>query len=201
MSMETGGGVVPEMATEARSAAWARFYEYCFAIIRSSPAIRRLNDADREDCTQEVMLEIVRKFGAEEQEIRTGELTGWIHVVSKNKAADIARRRYRRPAAPFEDGSGETVVGSAATASDALSVGESVSLVWEALLRLDQEVTVTSYLIFFLRHIEGWPVHEIAEALQITSDQVRFRCHRVKNRFAEILKLQGVGARADMEAE
>lgn len=186
-----GGGAAPA-ASESRREAWDRFYGYCFEVIHSSPGVRRLASADRDDCVQDVMLEIVRKFGAESREMEPSAVEGWVRVVSRSKAADIVRRRKRKPEVGFEDGSGKAVAGQSEAAGESLEVGESVSLVWEALLRLDQEVTVTSYLIFFLRQIEGWEVGDIAEAFQITPEQVRFRCHRVKQRFATILKAQGV---------
>src|SRR5262249_12081859 len=43
---------------------WDQFYAYCFAIINECPGVRRLSFADREDCVQDVMTEIVRRFGA-----------------------------------------------------------------------------------------------------------------------------------------
>lgn len=178
-----------EAALAAKQSAWDRFYEYCFEVIRSSPSVRRLSDSDRDDCVQDVMLEIVKKFGAAQTQPVSGGVEGWIRVVSKHKAADIVRRRIRKPEVGFDDGSGEAVPSRAQEQlAHAENQGESVSLVWEALLRLDSEVTVTSYLIFFLRTIEGWSVPEIAEVMQISAKQARFRCHRVKRRFEEILK-------------
>jgi RNA polymerase sigma factor (sigma-70 family) len=186
---------------ESRQEAWDRFYAYCFEIISSSPAVRRLSGADREDCIQDVMLEIVRKFGTDSHAIRAEDVTGWVRAVSRNKAADIARRRMRKPESGFEDGSGEEVPQRDEAASEALSVGESISIVWEALLALDHQVTVTSYLVFFLRQIEGWSVGEVAEMLQIAPEQVRFRTHRVKTRFAEILKSHALEGRPALEGD
>ena len=74
-----------------------------------------------------------------------------------------------------------------AAADPELDSGETVSLVWEALGSLDQEVPVTSYLIFFLRTIEGWSIVDIANLFDITPEHARVRCHRVKKRFGEIL--------------
>ncbi|CAN5915009.1 hypothetical protein BH23PLA1_BH23PLA1_23970 [soil metagenome] len=173
--------------------AWDQFYDHCFRIIHQCPGVRRLSGADREDCVQEVMMEIVRRFGDRQPEAIREELTGWIRVVSRNKAADIARRRIRKPEVAFDDGAGNGWLDldgfAAGEGSDAdPDAGEAVSLVWEALIALDQEVPVTSYLVFYLRSIENWSIPEIAELFQISPDQARARCHRVKKKFRSILK-------------
>jgi RNA polymerase sigma factor (sigma-70 family) len=188
-------GTVDARAPEAdrRATAWDRFYAHCFRIINQCPNVRRLSGADRDDCVQDVLMEIVRRFG-ERPEDDPEALTGWIRVVSRNKAADIARRRVRRPEVGFDDGTGSAVLDESDEAGPGLDEGESVSLVWEALTALDQEVTMTSYLIFYLRTIENWAIPEIAEVLQITPEQTRFRCHRVRKRFGAILKAKGSDA-------
>ncbi len=176
---------------QAKSAAWDRFYAYCFKIVNGCPGVRRLSTSDREDCVQEVMLEIVRKFGGEQPELLQSQVAGWVSVVARNKAADIARKRLRKHEVGFDDGTGSLIPADGASSSS-LDVGESVSLVWEALLELDHEVTVTSYLAFFLRTIEEWSVPEVAEMMGMTSEQVRIRTCRVKARFAELMAQKGL---------
>lgn len=172
---------------ESRARAWETFYAYCFEVVNRCAAVNRLRGADREDCVQDVMTEIVRKFGADLPEGADVDVDRWIQVVSRNKAADIWRRRYRRAEVPIdEEALGRPLAPEASAAGE--DEGESVSLVWEALVSLDGEVTVTSYLIFYLRAIEGWSVPEIAELFQLTPEQTRARCHRVKRRFEALLK-------------
>ena len=174
------------------SGVWDQFYAYCFTIINQCAGVRKLTSVDREDCIQEVMMEIVRRFGVWRPDEIREELTGWIRVLSRNKAADIVRKRYRKPEVFFDDGSGERVLDAGPSRDHAEVVeGEYVSIVWEALLSLDTQVPVTSYLIFYLRTLEGWDVPEIAELFQISPEQARARCHRVKKKFSTILKEQG----------
>jgi RNA polymerase sigma factor (sigma-70 family) len=171
---------------------WDQFYRYCFTIINQCPGVRMLSTSDREDCVQDVMMEIVRKFGEHQPGSSPDHLAGWIRVLSRNKAADIFRRRFRKPEVLFDDGTGAGVLdGNRAEGEPELAQGECVSLVWEALISLDQKVSATSYLVFYLRTIEGWDIPEISELFQISSDQARARCHRVKKKFGSILKTQG----------
>jgi RNA polymerase sigma factor (sigma-70 family) len=172
-----------------KALAWDQFYDYCFDVIRRCPSVKRLSEADREDCAQEVMMEIVRKFGdASPAEIKDSH-TGWIRALSRNKATDIVRRRYRKPETTFDDGTGSLLPDRAdSTDLSELAPKESISLVWEALLGLDQKVPVTSYLVFYLRNIENWDVPEIADLFNLSHDQVRSRCHRVRKMFEDQLR-------------
>jgi RNA polymerase sigma factor (sigma-70 family) len=164
--------------------AWEQFYAYCFDVVHQCPSVRRLSPSDREDCVQDVMMELVRKFGDDLPETVCDDHTGLIRTLSRNKAVDIIRRRYHKSESSFDDGAGTRLPAYEA----ATSPGEAVSLVWEALLSLDQKVPVTSYLVFYLRTIEGWDVPEIADLFGMSADQVRSRCHRVKAMFSETLK-------------
>jgi len=174
---------------ETLAAAWDQFYDHCFRIIQRSGAVRGLSQADREDCVQEVMIEIVRKFGAVNPEAIEEEHLGWIKTVSRNKAADIVRRKTRRSEVAFDDGSGALITDNGLIDEDSgASIQDAVSIVWEALVSLDQQVPVTSYLVFYLKTIEGWSFAEIAELFQIPVGQARVRCHRVKKKFDAILQ-------------
>lgn len=179
---------------EALATVWDQFYLHCSATINSCPGVRKLSDADREDCVQEVMLEFVRRFGERWEEASREHLTGWIRLTSRNKAVDIVRRRYRKPEVGFDDGAGDALVDHGTTGEnpDAMRTAD-VSLIWETLLSLDHQVPVTSYLIFYLRTIEGWDIPELAELFGITAEQVRIRCHRVKKKFGAILEAKGQG--------
>jgi RNA polymerase sigma factor (sigma-70 family) len=170
---------------------WDQFYAYCFAIINECPGVRRLSFADREDCVQDVMTEIVRRFGAPRTEAPPPHLDSWIRAVSRNKAADLVRRRTRKPEVFFDDGSGDAVLDDPPPGEGGPGHREYISLVWEALLSLDHEVSATSYLVFYLRNIENWDVPEIAELFQMTPEQARARCHRVRKKFESILKERG----------
>lgn len=180
------------MTEDARRAAWDQFYAWSFEVVRGCASVRKLSEADRDDCLQEVMVELVRRFGEDELAPQGEEVAGLIRVVSRNKAADIVRRRYRKPEVAFDDGSGETVA-EGNPPDGPVGQGESVALVWEALVSLDQQVPVTSYLVFYLRTIEGWSIEEIAKLLNLSNEQARARCHRVKQKFGTIVETKQGG--------
>lgn len=174
---------------ETLTAVWDHFYAHCYTIINECPGVRRLSLTDRDDCIQDVMLELVRKFGERQPDGGIESLTGWIRTLSRNKAVDIVRRRYRKPEVGFDDGAGAGLLDRESPGVDPdQKRGEHVSLIWETLLSLDNKVPVTSYLIFYLHTIESWKVPEIADLFQISPEQVRARSHRVKKKFGTILE-------------
>ncbi len=166
---------------------WDQFYAYCMAIISSCPHVRRLSAPDREDCVQDVMMVIVRRFDKAKLHERPAHFEAWLRLVTRNKAADVFRRKRRKPMDAFHDGSGETLL-DPVNLDAKLSQPEYIALVWEALLTLDKEISATTYLVFYLRSIEGWDVTEIAELFQLSNEQTRARCHRAKKKFEEILR-------------
>ena len=168
---------------------WDQFYAYCFAIINECPGVRRLPAADREDCVQDVMMEIVRRFNAPGTGARPENFDLWLRAVSRNKAADLVRRKFRKPEVSFDDGVGAAVLDLGGNDAEAgAGHPEYIALVWEVLIALDHHVSATSYLVFYLRTIEGWDVPEIADLFQMSAEQARARCHRVKKKFEWLLK-------------
>ena len=168
-SSESSGAIGKRPEGDASLAhVWDQFYRYCFTIINQCPGVRKLSTSDREDCVQDVMMEIVRKFGVYQPTSSPDNLTGWIRVLSRNKAADILRRRFRKPEVLFDDGAGGRPRRQPRRRRAGAARGECVSLVWEALISLDQKVSATSYLVFYLRTIEGWDIPEISELFQIS---------------------------------
>src|SRR4051794_12737384 len=81
---------------------WDKFYAYCFAVISACPGVRRHSAADRDDCVQDVMMEIARRLGAPQRGAPPPHLEAWIRTVSRNKAADLVRRRTRKPEVAFD---------------------------------------------------------------------------------------------------
>jgi RNA polymerase sigma factor (sigma-70 family) len=159
---------------------WDRFYAFCDGAIRTALASRPLQPADREDCRQEIWMELL---ATRMSRFRGGDLRSWLAALARNKAVDAVRRSRRRPvglaidpetrpAGPFEG---------------PCAADESRSLVWSALAALERRVETRSFLVFFLRWIEGWSFIEIAAHLGLTPEQARLRHHRTKEKFRQVI--------------
>jgi DNA-directed RNA polymerase specialized sigma24 family protein len=56
------------------------------------------------------------------------------------------------------------------------------------LVELSGQVSRTSFQVLYLRWIEGLPTAEVAAALELTPQQVRFRTHRMKLKIRRMLE-------------
>jgi DNA-directed RNA polymerase specialized sigma24 family protein len=61
-------------------------------------------------------------------------------------------------------------------------------MVWSALAQLEQQLEPRSFLVFFLRWIEGWSFAEIADELGLTAGQARLRHFRAKEKFRGVIE-------------
>ncbi len=162
---------------------WDRFYAFCDGAMKSALASRRLQPADQEDCCQEIWVELL---ATRMSRFRGGSLRSWLAALARNKAVDVVRRDRRHPVGLLADPEARAAVDLDARCA----VDESRSMVWSALAALERQVEPRSFLVFFLRWVEGWSFVEIAENLRLTPGQARLRHHRVKEKFRRVLEGQ-----------
>ena len=152
------------------------FYD---GVIRSALARRPIQEADREDCLQELWLDLL---ATRLKRFRGGDLKAWLTAVARNKAADVLRRTHRRPICRLPDD-----VSCVAPSEHPHRADEARALVWSTLAVVEPVVHPLSLLVFVLRWMEGWSFEEIGEVLGLTPSQARLRHHRVKLRFRELV--------------
>lgn len=186
--MGTGGfpPAGPEgLGDESDRSDWDRFYEFCEGAIRTALAFRSLQQADREDCCQDIWVELLV---TRMSRFHGGNLRSWLATLARNKAIDTFRRGRRHQVGLSIDMEGMTPVDHAGPCP----ADESRSVVWPALAVLERQVEPRSFLVFFLRWIEGWSFGEIADALGLTPEQARSRHHRTKERFRQLVEGRAV---------
>jgi RNA polymerase sigma-70 factor (ECF subfamily) len=159
---------------------WDVFYAYCDGVIRNTLAARGLQEADREDCRQEVWVAIL---GRRTSCPGGGDFSSWIAAIARNKAIDTIRRGRRHPVGVSFDVEQERGGNSVSRCG----ADEARGLVWSALAELERQVEPRSFLVFFLHSMEGLPFREIAAALSLNEVQARLRHHRAKQKFRELL--------------
>jgi RNA polymerase sigma-70 factor (ECF subfamily) len=164
--------------------AWEHFYERHAPLIRTSVAACQLSEADRNDCIQEVWKEVVVKLGEFHHDPRRGGFRAWLLIVARCKTVDAFRRRVRHPTVALD--AHAAVLDRARDPADEHERRLVRSLVRDVLAELSGRVSACSYQLLHLRWIEGRPLPEIAAALRLRSAQVRFRHHRVKQKFRRL---------------
>ena len=139
-------------------------------------ALRTLGDPDdAADAVQDALVSAFRAAGSYRGE---AAVTTWLHRIVVNSCLDLARRRSARPTSPLTDS-----VALSIPASDELSAHETAAEVLAALRDLPTEQAAALVLV----DIEGYPVAEVADMLDVPSGTVKSRCARGRSRLAERL--------------
>ncbi len=109
-------------------------------------------------------------------------------TLARNKAVDSIRRRNRHVSKNLGD---NEAIGRPDPNLDPAAEYErrrTLAQVRKVLLELSNQVSQTSFQVLYQRWIEGRPTAEVAAALELTPDQVRFRTHRMKRKFRDLLQ-------------
>jgi RNA polymerase sigma-70 factor (ECF subfamily) len=143
------------------------------------------NDADAEDVTQDVLLQVVRKLDTFRGE---AAFPTWLHRVTVNAALAHRRKRANRQAhqsgepldAVLDDGEGHPHPGAMKPWSVApdqpVLDAESRELIEQAIGRLPE----TYRDVYVLADVEGMPNSEIGEILGLSVAAVKSRLHRAR---------------------
>lgn len=147
------------------------------------------NDADAEDVTQDVLLQVVRKLDTFRGD---SQIATWLHRVTVNAA--LAHRAKRATRQKHETGNAvddmSTDDGPAAplrrwnvAPDEPVLAAEQAALIEEAINRLPEPFRD----VYVLADVEGLPNGEIAEMLDLSVPAVKSRLHRARLRMRDAL--------------
>jgi RNA polymerase sigma-70 factor (ECF subfamily) len=148
-------------------------------------ALRTLSDREEAaDALQDALLSAHRaapRFRGD------SAVTTWLHRIVVNACLDRLRRRRAQPTVPLPDGySGDghaPRTGRAAEPAAPAVDHDTVLVVREALARLPVDQRTAIVLV----DLQGYPVAEVAEILQVAEGTVKSRCARGRARLAVLL--------------
>lgn len=128
------------------------------------------------DAVQDTFLTVFRKS----EQFRGDSLfTTWLYRVAVNTCYDHLRKAKRRPTDPLPEAHDPPDAG----AEDVLGSVELRPGLTAALAGLAEEHRAA----IVLADVEGLPLHQVAEILQVAEGTVKSRLHRGRRRLAEIL--------------
>lgn len=140
-------------------------------------ALRTLGDPD--DAADAVQDALVSAFRAGSSYRGEAAVTTWLHRIVVNSCLDLARRRTSRPTTPLADSPA-----LAMPAADALGARETSTEILAALRDLPIEQAAAVVLV----DVEGYPVADVAEMLEVPTGTVKSRCARGRSRLADRLQ-------------
>ena len=147
------------------------------------------NDADAEDVTQDVLLQVVRKLDTFRGESQLGT---WLHRVTVNAAlAHRAKRANRQKhesgealdGLPATEGPGGPLKRWNVSPDEPVLAAEQAELIDQAIHRLPAPFRD----VYVLADVEGLPNNEIAEMLGLSVPAVKSRLHRARLRMRDEL--------------
>jgi RNA polymerase sigma-70 factor (ECF subfamily) len=171
------------------SEAWDRFFRYGTSVIRDSIQALGLSRGDRDDCEQEFWAAVVAHLGRSWYEPARPGLRTWLSSLARNKCADAIRCRTRRHALNLNETAITELPGREADPSTTYEIKEKQALVRRALAALAQLVSDRSHQVLLLRSIEEHDVSEVAAALGLTFEQVRYRHCRAKQELRRLFEI------------
>jgi RNA polymerase sigma-70 factor, ECF subfamily len=140
------------------------------------------NDADAEDVTQDVLLQVVRKLHTFRGD---ADLTTWLHRITVNAALAHRRKKNRRedreqhdPLENFQaDGFHTHTIRPWTVAPDeTLASRETTELIERSIAGLPERYRD----VYVLADVEGLPNAEIADMLELSLAAVKSRLHRAR---------------------
>ena len=171
----------------ALAESWDEFYRIYQELICRFAIARGMRDADVEECVQEVWAQVAASLADfEHPETRPG-LRAWLYTVVRSRATDLTRRKMRQPGRSYED----AVATGHEPADPNSDPAATVEKQWEqavletVLNELRSQVSDTNFKVLHMRLVENRDVAEVAEALDLPRDHVRFRHHRTLKKLKE----------------
>ncbi len=168
--------------------AWNHFYDSYAPRIRKFLGQWDLADADRSDCFQDIWQEVVVNLNRFQHDPTRGRLSTWIMTLARNKAVDSIRRRSRQLPKHLDRDGASALLDPHPDPGTEYERRRTQALVRSVLGELADQVSEASFQVLYLRWIEGRPTSEIAAALALTPEQVRFRICRMKRKFRDLFE-------------
>lgn len=143
------------------------------------------NDADAEDVTQDVLLQVVRKLDTFRGDSQLGT---WLHRVTVNAALAHREKRANRQKREAGEADDETEPGGAARRWDVapdepVLAAEQAGIIEAAINTLPEPFRD----VYVLADVEGLPNAEIGDMLGLSVPAVKSRLHRARLRMRDAL--------------
>jgi RNA polymerase sigma-70 factor (ECF subfamily) len=168
--------------------AWEQFYRACAPLLHRFARDCRVPPADLNDCLQDVWADLVTALRHFHYNPRRGQFQSWLYTVVRNRARGLLRSRARHPMVSLSPEIGAALAGREASPAEEYERRCRQEAVRRALAALRRVLSACNYRLLHLSWVEGRTVREVAAALGLTPEQVRYRRHRLKQKARALLR-------------
>jgi RNA polymerase sigma factor (sigma-70 family) len=159
--------------------AWEGFYRTYTSILQRMAAEFHLDAAESEDLVQEVWMLVIAHLSEFDWQPHGGGLRGWLYTLVRNKALNLIRQKVRRPVRLAGDGEMHAVADRTPGPAEEWDSRWDRELMQLLLAELGKKVPPVNHRLLVLRWIEGRPLGEVAQLLNLTEKQVTYRQKRL----------------------
>ena len=194
---ETRASLILRLPDAADVAAWDEVVSIYGPLVYRMGLRQGLQGADADDLVQEVFTAVARSVSQWLERSDRGKFRAWLLRIARNIAVNFLTRRRHRP---IGDGAGRDPGGEDAhdwmadiPAPDCELSGEFDLEYRREVFRwaadqIQEAVTHNTWQAFWLTHVDGRSIAEVAEQLGISTGNVYIGRSRVMSRFKELTK-------------
>lgn len=167
--------------------AWQRLVELYSPLLDHWCRLAGLQEADAADVRQEVFLAVSRKIGDFRREPAAGSFRGWLRAITRNKIADLARRRRGQPAGTGNEDAFDAIATKAdpEDADSKIATVEAQILYRRALALIQQDFEEQTWRAFWGVVIDDRDASAVAHDLGVSVNAVYLAKSRVLARLRE----------------
>jgi RNA polymerase sigma factor (sigma-70 family) len=148
---------------------------------------------DPDEVDQEAWVALLARLGTHRQDWGRGRFRSWLFVVARNHLSGLGRRAAVRRTSPLAAAAASSIPGTEDDPAVALDRELDRELIRRVLAEFRTQVSEASYRVIHLRWVEGLTISEVAAALRLTPEQVRFRHHRLMKKLRVLAGRRGRG--------
>ena len=169
--------------------AWDNFYRTYMKILGRMAAEFHLDSGASEDLIQEVWAQVVAHLSDFHWQADGSGLRGWLYTLIRNKALNLIRQQVRHPVRLAGGMELQEIADRAPGAAEQWEARWDRELVQLLVAELQKKVSPANYRLLILRWIEGRPLAEVAQLLNLSERQVTYRQLRLFRKLRAALSL------------
>ena len=188
---ETRASLILRLPDAADVAAWDEVLSIYGPLVYRMGLRQGLQAADADDLVQEVFTAVARSVSQWLERSDRGKFRAWLLRIARNTSVNFLTRRRHRPIGNGGDEASDWMVDI--PAPDCELSGEFDLEYRREVFRwaadqIQEAVTDNTWQAFWLTHVEGRSIAEVAEHLGISTGNVYIGRSRVMSRFKELTK-------------
>jgi len=188
---ETRASLILRLPDAADVAAWDEVVAIYAPLIRRLAVAQGMQPADADDLVQEVFSAIARSVSGWLDRADRGGFRAWLLTIARNAAVNLLTRRGTQSLAVGGDDEAQMLADVATPESE---VSSQFDLEYRrevfrwAAVQVQQQVAETTWSAFWLTHVDGQTVADVAQRLKVSVGTVYVSRSRVMNRLKEVVK-------------